>query len=151
MHKSNSSLHGNFTMTTELPEPLRLYVADWNAAGVRWNSEALADCFTPDGLFFGGRPEHSVGHEAILAYFRSYVGIIESCTLQLRDQQLVDLGSQGLVAQGYGDFSFVLAGQRPTRSTVRTTLMLVQLGGRWRARVQHFGPPPLVPPLGDKG
>ena len=138
-------------MAADLPAPLALYVEAWNAAGMRWDCDGLAECFTEDALFFGGRPEHSVGREAIRAYFRSYIGIIETCSLQLRDQHLVDRGPHGLAAQGYGDFAFRLAGGQLTRSTVRTTLILVPDGGRWRSRMHHFGPPPAVPPLGQDG
>ena len=135
-----------------LPEPLVSYLAAWNAAGSRWDCAALAGCFTEDALFFGGRPEHSVGRHAIEAYFRSYIGIIASCTLSLREQHIVtDLGANALVAQGYGDFSFILADGLHTRSVVRTTLILVHQRDRWRARVQHIAPPPAEPPIGRNG
>ena len=135
-----------------LPEPLTRYLSAWNAAGSRWDCAALAECFTEDALFFGGRPEHSVGRAAIEAYFRSYTGIIASCTLSLRDQHIVDdLVPDYCTAQGYGDFSFILADGLHTRSVVRTTLILVRERNRWRARLQHIAPPPAEPPIGRNG
>lgn len=121
----------------------------WNAAGVRWNPSAFTDCFTPDGLFFGGRPAHAVGREAIRAYFDSYVGVIDVCQLALREQQFVEPGPGFLLAQGWGEFSFVLAGGERTKSTVRTSWLLQQVpGGEWKIRQQHIAPPPGEPPLG---
>jgi len=134
--------------TAALPNVIAEYQATWNAAGRYWGCDGLAACFTDDGLFFGGRPEHSVGREAITAYFRSYVGVIASCTLQLRDQEVLELSAECLVCQGFGDFSFVLADGRHTRSVVRTTLILVRQEDGWKARLQHFAPPPSEPPLG---
>ena len=121
----------------------------WNAAGLRWNPSAYADCFTEDGLFFGGRPTHAVGRNAIRAYFESYVGVITVCQLALRDQQFVEAGPGFLLAQGWGEFSFILADGERTGSTVRTTWLLQQLpDGKWKIRQQHIAPPPAVPPLG---
>jgi uncharacterized protein (TIGR02246 family) len=146
--KTRQKIDVTSSTPASLPDPLAAHVAAWNAAGAHWNSEALANCFTEDGLFFGGRPEHSVGREAITAYFRSYIGTIASCHLQLRDQELLQLAPDTVAAQGYGDFSFVLGDGARTRSVVRTTLILVQQRDGWKARLQHFAPPPPEPPLG---
>ncbi len=124
-------------------------LARWNAAGRTWNVSAYADCFTEDGLFFGGRPAHAVGRAAIRAYFESYVGVIKVCQLALRDQQFVEAGPGFLLAQGWGEFTFVLADGERTGSTVRTTWLLQQMpDGPWKIRQQHIAPPPAVPPLG---
>lgn len=131
-----------------LPAPLDWYLSAWNDAGSVWNCDSLAERFTEDGLFFGGRPEHSVGREAIRAYFRSYIGTISSCNLALRDQHVAGLGPDCLMAQGFGDFSFVLSDGSRTRSVVRTTLVLVSEGNDWKARLQHIAPLPKQPPLG---
>lgn len=121
----------------------------WNAAGRRWNPAAFADCFTADGLFFGGRPCHYVGREAIRAYFESYVGVILVCQLALRDQEFVQAGPGFLLAQGWGEFSFTLADGQRTGSTVRTTWLLQQMPSHeWQIRQQHIAPAPVVPPLG---
>jgi uncharacterized protein (TIGR02246 family) len=124
--------------------------ARWNAAGRRWDPAAFTDCFTADGLFYGGRPSHAVGREAIRAYFDSYIGVIDVCQLALRDQEFVEPGPGFLLAQGWGEFSFVLANGQHTQSTVRTTWLLQQLpGGEWKIRQQHFAPAPTTPPLGQ--
>lgn len=133
---------------TTLPYTLTAYEDAWNNAGRQWNTDALAACFTEDALFFGGRPEHSVGRAAIRGYFRSYIGVIASCTLHLRDHQQLDVAPGYFVSQGFADFSFVLADGMQTKSTVRTTLILVQDHDEWRARLQNFAPSPAEPPLG---
>lgn len=124
------------------------YLAGWNAAGAVWDCKRLADFYTDDGLFFGGRPGHSVGREAIGAYFRSYIGTIAACRLKLRDQHVVSLDADRFVAQGFGEFSFMLADGLATQSVVRTTLMLVRQHDTWKARLWNFAPSPEKPPLG---
>ncbi|RZL87687.1 MAG: SgcJ/EcaC family oxidoreductase [Variovorax sp.] len=121
----------------------------WTAAASPWNANALAAVYAEDALFFGGRPGHSVGRGAILEYFASYEGVIESGTLELVDQQVVELAPRCLLAQGYGEFAFVLAGARETRSLLRTTLVLRLQQGRWEILQHHFSASPLAPPLGD--
>lgn len=122
--------------------------AQWNAAARRWDADALTLLYTEDAMFHGGRPGHSVGRESIRTYFASYRGIIESGQLKLQDQHIVAVAPGVFLAQGEGDFSFVLAPGRPTRSTVRTSLALVQRGG-WKILLHHFSPSPPRPPLGD--
>ena len=122
----------------------------WTAAASPWNADALTDLFTADALFFGGKPEHSVGAPAIRDYFASYQGVILSAALRLVEQQVLQLQPGCLLAQGYGDFSFLLAGDRATRSRVRTSLLLVLQDGRWKIRQHHFSPAPSAPPLGDQ-
>ena len=133
---------------TALRSTLLVYEEAWNKAGRKWDIEGLADCFTEDAMFFGGRPQHCVGRAAIRDYFHSYTGIIASCTLRLRDQQQLDVAPGYFVSQGFADFSFVLADGIQTKSTVRTTLILVQDHNEWRARLQNFAPSPAEPPLG---
>lgn len=134
---------------------LQAIAAAWNAASQRWDAQALAAIYTEDALFFGGRPAHSVGRAEIHAYFASYQGIIESARLALMDQHLVALAPGVHLAQGIGDFSFVLSGGRATQSRVRTTLVIVQQHQdqdpqrAWQIRQHHFSPEPAVPPLGD--
>jgi uncharacterized protein (TIGR02246 family) len=136
-------------MPVNHPSILAQVLERWNAAGRRWDPSAFTDCFADDGLFYGGRPAHSVGRDAIRAYFDSYVGVIDVCQLVLRDQEFVEAGAGFLLAQGWGEFSFVLADGQRTTSTVRTTWLLQQLpGGEWKIRQQHFAPPPAEPPLG---
>lgn len=122
---------------------------DWNAAAHGWHAGLLAEIYTEDALFFGGRPGHSVGRAAVQAYFASYVGIIRSGAMVLSEQQLLALGPGCHLAQGYADFSFTLQDGRHTRSRVRATLVLVQQGGAWRIRQHHFSPTPETPPLGQ--
>lgn len=122
--------------------------AAWNAGGQPWNPPALADIYTSDALFHGGRPSHYVGQVAIRDYFESYRGVIEVATLVMRDQHIRQLAPGIVLAQGFGDFSFVLAGQQATTSLLRTTMVLVWQD-RWRIQAHHFSPPPPVPPLGN--
>jgi uncharacterized protein (TIGR02246 family) len=121
----------------------------WNAGGNAWNADALAEVYTHDALFFGGRPGHFVGRAAVRDYFASYAGVIESGTMDLVEQELVELCPGCLLAQGYADFSFVLSGNQATHSRLRTTLVIVREGQGWRIRQHHFSPTPAVPPLGQ--
>jgi uncharacterized protein (TIGR02246 family) len=129
--------------------PLAAVQRAWNAAGRPWNADRLAAVYTHDALFFGGRPGHFVGRAAVRDYFASYIGVIESGSLVLVEQQLVELSPGCLLAQGYADFSFVLSGNQATRSRVRTTLLIIRDGGDWRIRQHHFSPTPDAPPLGQ--
>lgn len=121
----------------------------WNAAGRFWNPDALAEVYTADALLFGGRPGHAVGAAAIREYFGSYVGVIHAGTMELVDQQIVQLARGVFLAQGFVDFSFVLSGDQSTKSFLRTTLVVVQQDGRWKIRQHHFSPTPAAPPLGQ--
>ena len=123
--------------------------AAWNAAGRPWDARALAAIYTDDALFFGGRPDHAVGHAAIAAYFGSYEAVIDWAQLALVDQHVLSLGPGIHLAQGWAEFSFLLAGQRATKSRLRATLLMVRQEDTWRIRQHHFSPPPEVPPLGD--
>src|SRR5262245_35298774 len=64
--------------------------AAWNAAARNWDPPALTAVYTQDALFFGGRPGHCVGADAILDYFASYAGIIESASLELLEQHVLE-------------------------------------------------------------
>lgn len=123
--------------------------AAWNAAALAWDAQALAAIYTDDALLFGGRPGHAVGRAAIRDYFASYDGTIVSGRMALVEQQLQALAPELLLAQGYVDFAFVLAGDRHTRSSLRSTLILQRLQGTWRIRQHHFSPVPEAPPLGQ--
>lgn len=68
--------------------------------------------------------------------------------LRLREQHVFNLEPDCLVAQGFGDFSFLLSDGLQTRSVVRTTLVLLRQQDRWKARLQHIAPIPKNPPLG---
>ncbi|HSW18990.1 MAG TPA: SgcJ/EcaC family oxidoreductase [Ramlibacter sp.] len=122
--------------------------AAWTAAATPWDPEALAALYTQDAMFLGGRPGHSVGREQIHAYFASYRGVILQGKLELVDQHVRELAPDCLLAQGYGDFSFVLAGDVQTRSLLRTTLVLARQGD-WKILQHHFSASPSTPPLGD--
>jgi uncharacterized protein (TIGR02246 family) len=134
-----------------LPEPALQAIQDaWNAAARTWNADGLAAIYTEDALFFGGRPGHFIGANAIRDYFASYEGIIESGAMSLVDQHVIRLDSDTLLAQGHVEFSFVLSGGRSTRSRLRTTLTLVRDASmRWKLRQHHFSPDPAAPPLGN--
>jgi uncharacterized protein (TIGR02246 family) len=121
--------------------------AAWNAGAWPWNPDALTAVYTADALFFGGRPHHSVGSDAIREYLASYAGVIESATLELVEQHFVRVGPDCFLAQGYGEFSFVLSGNRTSRSRLRTTLVIVLQPNGWRIRQHHFSAPPDTPPI----
>ncbi len=121
----------------------------WNAAAKVWNPQALAALYLEDALFYGGRAGHSVGSDAIRTYFDSYEGVIKSAHLTLIEQEILRLDGGSFVAQGYGDFSFVLEGGASTKSIMRTTLIIVKQDDRLKIRLHHFSVTPDVPPLGQ--
>ena len=121
----------------------------WNAAAKVWNPEKLASLYLEDALFYGGRAGHSVGAPAIRSYFDSYAGVIRSAYLELVEQEILRLDDSSFVAQGYGDFSFVLEGGASTKSVLRTTLIIVKQDDLLKIRLHHFSVTPDVPPLGQ--
>jgi ketosteroid isomerase-like protein len=121
----------------------------WSAAAQPWNPAALCLIYTGDALLMGGRPGHSVGRERIRGYFSSYVNVIESASLELKDQHLVVLGQSRYLAQGEGHFEFHLADGKRSSSVLRTTLVIVG-PAPWSIQAQHFSPTPETPPLGHR-
>lgn len=121
----------------------------WNAAAKSWDPAALVACYTEDAMLFGGRPGHAVGEAALRDYFGSYDGVIFSGTLSLVDQELRLIAPDVVLAQGFIDFAFVLAGNQTTRSHLRTTLVVLQHAGQWRIAQHHFSAVPAAPPLGQ--
>ncbi|HYF18243.1 MAG TPA: nuclear transport factor 2 family protein [Ramlibacter sp.] len=132
----------------ELQDGLAAIEAAWNAGADPWDPRRLATVYTRDALFFGGRPGHCVGQPAVEAYFASYRGVIVSGTMQLLEQQIIDLEPVGFLAQGYAQFTFRLRGGQHTRSRLRTTLFVVHHEGQWEVRQHHFSADPAAPPLG---
>ncbi|MBU9398774.1 nuclear transport factor 2 family protein [Burkholderia multivorans] len=136
------------TGTNPTPGPaLAVVQAAWNAAARDWNAEALAGIYTEDALFFGGRPGHAAGHDAIRAYFASYEGVIRSATLELVEQQFIPFGDDCFLAQGYGEFAFVLGDGTTSRSRLRTTLVIAAQQHEWKIRQHHFSASPETPPI----
>ncbi|MBN3773435.1 SgcJ/EcaC family oxidoreductase [Burkholderia sp. Se-20378] len=132
----------------DVPGPaLAIVQAAWNAAAQNWNPDALAGVYTADALFFGGRPGHSTGSDAIHAYFASYVGVIRSATLELVEQHFIRFGDDCFLAQGYGEFAFVLGDGNTSRSRLRTTLVIASQAGEWKIRQHHFSTSPETPPI----
>jgi uncharacterized protein (TIGR02246 family) len=119
----------------------------WSAAALQWNADAFAALYTDDALFFGGRPAHSIGREAIRAYFASYEGVIESAALELEEQHIMTLAADCFVAQGYGVLSSRFPGDIHSRSRLRTTWVIASCGGEWRIRQHHFSGLPEKPPI----
>jgi uncharacterized protein (TIGR02246 family) len=126
---------------------LAVIQALWNASARDWNAEALTSVYMEDALFFGGRPGHSVGARAIHDYFASYEGLIESATLELVEQHFITLADDCFLAQGFGDFLFMLSDGRESRSRLRTTLLIARHRGEWKIRQHHFSASPESPPI----
>ena len=121
----------------------------WNREAGNWGAQKLSSLYTDDALFFGGRPGHSVGAAEITAYFDSYHGVIISAHLKLVEQHVLMINEDCIMAQGFGEFDFVLAGNKSTQSRLRTTLVICRDGGGWKIRAHHFSTIPEAPPLGD--
>ncbi|MDR5814158.1 SgcJ/EcaC family oxidoreductase [Caballeronia sp. LZ033] len=131
----------------ECLDTLRRVERAWNEAARNWDPHALTALYAPDALFFGGRKGQSAGARAILAYFSSYCGVIESATLALVEQHVIRLAHDCFLAQGYGEFTFTLAGNRTSRSRLRTTLVIASHDAAWRIRQHHFSTEPDTPPI----
>lgn len=121
----------------------------WDAGATPWNPSRLAAIYTPDALFFGGRPGQSIGAAAIQQYFESYNGVIIEGSMQLVEQQVLEVAPGCQLAQGYVQFKFLLADGRRTESRLRTTLLLVESSNTWKIRQHHFSTSPDAPPLGS--
>ncbi|BBU30556.1 hypothetical protein BTHE68_42900 [Burkholderia sp. THE68] len=126
---------------------LAVVQASWNLSARNWDVDALTAVYTDDALFFGGRPGHAVGPRAIREYFASYEGVIESATLELVEQHFIPVTDDCFLAQGFGEFLFVLGGSRVSRSRLRTTLLIVRQQNDWKIRQHHFSASPESPPI----
>ncbi|BCQ26455.1 nuclear transport factor 2 family protein [Caballeronia sp. NK8] len=126
---------------------LAVVQASWNLSARNWDVDALTAVYTDDALFFGGRPGHAVGPRAIREYFASYEGVIESATLELVEQHFIPVTDDCFLAQGFGEFLFVLGGSRVSRSRLRTTLLIVRQQNEWKIRQHHFSASPESPPI----
>lgn len=120
----------------------------WNAGAHDWNSDRLADVYSPDALFFGGRPGHAVGRVAIRNYFASYCRIIRSSSVRFEELELRRLAPQTLLAQGFAAFDFVLSNGHQTHSRLRASWLLVEREGGWCILQHHISSSPAQPPLG---
>jgi uncharacterized protein (TIGR02246 family) len=128
-------------------EALRSVEREWNAAAKNWDADKLAAIYTPDAMFFGGRPGISVGTAEIRAYFASYAGILKSTGMALVDQHLRQLGPEAFVAQGHVDFQFLLDSGKSTATKMRTTLTIVKRDNRWKVIQHHFSTTPETIPV----
>lgn len=135
--------------TSDTHTTLAIIQAAWNAGATPWSPLRLAAIYTPDALFFGGRPGQSIGAAAIQQYFESYVGVIIEGSMQLVEQQVLEVAPGCQLAQGYVQFKFLLADGRRTKSRLRTTLLLVESSNTWKIRQHHFSTSPDAPPLGS--
>jgi uncharacterized protein (TIGR02246 family) len=134
-------------MNDDFDRALATVNAGWSAAAQHWDADAFAALYTEDALFFGGRPAHSIGREAIREYFASYVGVIESASLELEEQHVMMLAPDCFVAQGYGVLSSRFPGGVDSRSRLRTTWIIASCDGEWRIRQHHFSGLPEKPPI----
>ncbi|MFS1286877.1 YybH family protein [Pseudomonas piscis] len=121
----------------------------WSQAASTWDASALGDCYTVDAALHGGRPGHSLGQQAIIAYFASYDGVIRSGVVMALDQEVAQPCKGVLVAQGHMRMVFVLSDGRETVSVLRSTWVLQEQEGDWKIWRHHFSPVPEAPPLGD--
>ncbi|MDZ3992255.1 YybH family protein [Pseudomonas sp. Teo4] len=127
---------------------LEQVLEQWSDAAASWDADALGACYSADAGLHGGRPGHSLGRSAIVAYFASYDAVIRSGVVQALDQEVSQPAEGLLVAQGHVRMSFVLGDGRETVSLLRSTLVLRVEEGVWRIWRHHFSPVPEAPPLG---
>jgi len=120
----------------------------WNLGAANWDPAGLSAAYTDDGLMYAGRPEHVVGHEAILKYFASYEGEILGAHLTMPDPIIRPLADDAVLIQGDVHFKFHLSGDEHTRTHMRGTLVLVKRNEGWRILDHHFSAVPEAPPLG---
>jgi len=137
----------NHDMASDEEFALRAVERDWNAAARTWNTAGLAELYTEDAVFYGGRPGHSVGRAQVKAYFDSYAGMFSAVRLALVDQVLRTLGDGTCLAQGYAEFDFAFAAGGSGRAVLRSTLVLVRRPEGWRIMQHHFSATPEAPPI----
>ena len=123
--------------------------AAWNKAALNWDIAALTELYTDNALFYGARPGLSIGHDGVLAYFKTNVGALKSATLHLIDQHVIVLGADAFVTQGYGRFEFLSENNNRGEATLRTTWTLVRIDRLWKIAVHHFSLTPDAPPIPD--
>ncbi|MSQ18625.1 MAG: SgcJ/EcaC family oxidoreductase [Betaproteobacteria bacterium] len=128
-------------------EALRSVERAWNAAAQHWDADQLAAIYTPDAVFFGGRPGISVGLTEIRAYFASYIGILKSTSMALVDQHFRQLGPETFLAQGYVEFKFLLDSGKNSATKMRTTLTIVKRNNQWKLIQHHFSTTPETIPV----
>lgn len=134
----------------EPPEKILEYILlAWNREAANWGSQRLSSLYTRDALFFGGRPAQSVGTDEITVYFDSYRDVILSANLKLVEQHILTIDDDCIMAQGFGEFDFLLVGNKSTQSRLRTTLVICRDAGVWKIRAHHFSNIPEAPPLGE--
>lgn len=132
-------------------EALAAVEGEWTQAARCWDADALAALYSEDTFFFGGKPGHCTGREAVREYFASYVGTIASGSISLSELESVLVTADCVLAQGFAQFTFRLDSGEITRSRLRGTLVLQRHGSTWKIRQHHFSESPLVPPLGSGG
>jgi ketosteroid isomerase-like protein len=128
---------------------LRATELAWNKAALGWDIIALSELYTDNALFYGARPGLSVGRDGVLGYFKTYVGALKSATLQLIDQQIIILGPDAFIAQGYGRFEFLSENNNHGTATLRTTWALTRQPETWKITLHHFSLTPEAPPIPD--
>jgi uncharacterized protein (TIGR02246 family) len=133
--------------TTEAQSVLRMIQDRWNLAGLIWDVEALTAMYTPDAVMYGGRPGMSIGHAGMRQYFSSYVDMLASTKMELKDQVMIRLAPNVYLAQGYGVFQFTLRTGKKSDTTMRTTLVLVEREKEWKILQHHFSSTPDKPPI----
>lgn len=131
----------------EAEAALRAVERAWNAAAHPWNPVGLAALYTRDAVFYGGRVGHSVGQDQVQKYFESYAGLFTSVRLALIDQELRQLASGTVLAQGYASFEFDFTAGGASQAVLRSTLVLTHRPEGWRILQHHFSPTPAEPPL----
>ncbi len=124
-------------------------LAAWNAAAARWDPEAFGAAYAEDAVIFGGRPGHSTGRDGVRAYFASYVAVVASGHLRLRDYQLFRLAPDVVLVQGYGCFELTFTNGDRASVVERATLTLVNRAPGWRVLQHHFSKTPAAPSLGQ--
>ena len=131
----------------EAEEILSLAVGRWSDAASPLSPDAIAALYTPDALFFGGRPDHYIGRASVREYFESYRDMLASIKLTIRDAHFAEASDRFLLAQGTADFTFGLVDGRITLASLRATLALRRSDAGWMICLHHFSPPPEVPPV----
>lgn len=132
---------------SEANEILRSVVGRWSDAANPLSPEKIAAVYSPDALFFGGRPDHYIGRASVRDYFETYRDILASIALEIRDVHFAEVGDRLLLAQGTADFNFGLLDGRSTFASLRATLALRRSDADWMICLHHFSPPPEVPPV----
>ncbi len=131
--------------TAEARVHAEAFARAWTAGDVE---DALALYADDASVVWPGRGEEARGREQIAKLFERVFQETKDRRLVIRSLAATPLGTEHLATVGRWESSFIAQDGRRVTSEVRTTEVLVKVGGRWRYLIDHasVGMAPAKPP-----